>query len=53
MADPVHRVEDGRTLATFTTPPSVLRPNRALCGPRTNSSWVTSSSSMLDEFVFN
>ena len=42
-------VRDGRTLVTFTSPPSVFRPKSALCGPRTNSICSTSSSSMLDE----
>ena len=50
---PVHPAIDGRLLVTLTRPPSVLRPNSALCGPRTNSIWSTSSSSMLDEFAFS
>jgi hypothetical protein len=49
MAEPVHLVEDGRVLVTLTSPPSVFRPNSALCGPRTNSTWLTSRSSMLEE----
>ncbi len=52
-ADPVHLDKDGRTLVMLTRPPSVLRPNSALCGPRTNSTCDTSSSSMLDELVFS
>jgi hypothetical protein len=35
------------------TPPSALRPKSALCGPRTNSTWLTSRNSMLDEFVLS
>src|SRR5688500_18856483 len=34
-------------------PPSVLRPNSVLCGPRTNSIWLTSSSSIFEELLFN
>ena len=50
---PVHFVSDGRALVTLTRPPSVLRPNSALCGPRTNSICSTSSSSMLDELALS
>jgi hypothetical protein len=49
----VHCVIDGRPLAMFTTPPSVLRPKSALSGPRTNSICSTSSSSMFDELAFS
>src|SRR5437016_7024965 len=35
------------------TPPSALRPNRELCGPRTNSICEMSRNSMLDEFAFS
>ena len=44
---------DGRALVTLITPPSVLRPNSALCGPRTNSTCPTSSRSMLDVLEFS
>ena len=51
--DPVQRDADGRAVAMLTRPPSVFRPNSALCGPRTNSICPISSSSRLDELVFN
>ena len=53
MAEPVHFVKDGRALLMFTSPPSVFRPKSALCGPRTNSTWLTSRNSMLEEFVLS
>ncbi len=53
VSEPVQPVIEGRLLVTFTRPPNVLRPNNALCGPRTNSIWSTSSSSMLEELAFS
>ena len=53
VSEPVQPRIDGRLLVTLTSPPRVLRPNSALCGPRTNSIWSTSSSSRLDEFAFS
>src|SRR5262245_9220424 len=50
---PLHPESDGRAVEMLTRPPSVLRPNNALCGPRTNSIWFTSSSSMLEEFALS
>ena len=50
---PVHADIDGRAVVTLTMPPSVLRPNSGLCGPRTNSIWPTSSSSMFDELLLS
>ena len=52
-AVPFHSDIEGRAVVTLTMPPSVLRPNSGLCGPRTNSIWLTSSSSMFDELLFN
>jgi hypothetical protein len=40
-------------LVTLIRPPSVFRPYKALCGPRTNSIWSISRSSRLDELAFN
>ena len=50
---PVHRDSDGRTEVTLTMPPSVLRPKSGLCGPRTNSIWLMSRSSMFDELLLS
>ena len=50
---PVHPDSDGRALLTLMIPPSALRPYSGLCGPRTNSIWETSSSSMLEELTFS
>ena len=44
---PVHAESDGREDTMFTSPPRVLRPKSALCGPRTNSTCSTSSRSRL------
>jgi len=44
---PVQSVIDGRVLAILMTPPSALRPNSALCGPRMNSTCSTSTRSKL------
>ena len=44
---------EGRSLAMLMTPPSVLRPKSALCGPRTNSTCSTPLNSMFDEFAFS
>jgi hypothetical protein len=46
-------LSDGLALVMLTRPPSALRPNSALCGPRTNSICWTPINSMLDEFAFN
>jgi len=52
-SEPVHPAIDGRLLTTLIKPPSALRPNSALCGPRTNSIRSTSSNSTLDELAFS
>jgi hypothetical protein len=52
-ARPVHLVSEGRALLMLINPPRVLRPNSALCGPRTNSTWSTSRKSRLDELVLS
>ena len=53
MKRPVQPPSDGRPLTTLTMPPRALRPNSALCAPRTNSIRSVSSNSMLDEMEFS
>ena len=51
-ARPLRSATAGRS-STLTRPPSVFRPNSALCGPRTNSICSMSSSSTFDELAFS
>src|ERR1700741_640485 len=50
---PVQFSSDGRALVMLISPPMLLRPNRALWAPRTNSTCSMSASSRLDEFAFS
>src|SRR5688572_25552115 len=50
---PLHPDSDGLALVTLINPPTALRPNSALWGPRTNSTWPTSIRSMFDELVLS
>src|SRR5687767_3520423 len=53
VTPPLQPLSDGRSVTTLTRPPSVLRPNSALCGPRTNSTRSTLSRPMLDVLVLS
>jgi len=50
---PPHLDRDGRPLEMLIKPPRALRPKSALCGPRTNSIWLTSTRSKLDVLELN